>query len=128
MVLFAFSSRDKVGLTWSAQLATLTDDLVWCAIGYSTDEVSPEDAMAGFAPGPPYRFLLSGSDLRDNAIAKVGERGYHKGVAAGWEEFAKHPIPGLTVKWGDGMEDVQKGWDLLASGRAKSNEVLAYVV
>jgi hypothetical protein len=129
LVLFDCGSRGDIGPHWSAALAGLSKNFLHIPIGGDTSEVPAEAVLSAFQqPSPEHVKRVSASDLREAAIAKDGEQKYFDSLEAAWKAFKQQEIPGFKVRWGDGMEDVKRGWETIAANKAPVSEGLVYVI
>jgi hypothetical protein len=80
--------------------------------------MSHDEFMAGFAKGAGLgRVQANGSGLRDKALG-VGEEAYFEEFLKAWASFKDGGgIPGVTLKWAEGMGEWAKAWDELADGK-----------
>ncbi|KAK5695878.1 hypothetical protein LTR97_008298 [Elasticomyces elasticus] len=130
VVLFDCGGRGDVGRRWSAALAGLIKNFLHIPIGGGdTSEVPAEAILSAFQqPSPEHVKRASASDLREAAIAKDGEQKYFDGLEAAWKAFKQQGIPRFELRWGEGMEDVRDGWEMLATNKAPPSEGLVYVI
>ncbi|KAI1283550.1 hypothetical protein F5Y07DRAFT_155853 [Xylaria sp. FL0933] len=131
IVLFDFGGRAGVAHRWAAALATHLADsnrLLFVGVGSAILEPSTVGvALAGMAQTPPYKAVrVNAGDMRRRAIARVGEAAYWDEEARSYEGFRRDGIKGLRMVWGEGMEDVIKGWERLAKGEVLPSEGLVY--
>lgn len=65
--------------------------------------------------------------IRDRAIGLLGAAKYFAEQEAAWAKFnAGEAIPGLQLKWGEGLDEFSKGWDTLARGEHGPDVGLVY--
>ncbi|ROW12176.1 hypothetical protein VMCG_00327 [Cytospora schulzeri] len=133
VILMDFGGRGGVAEKWADAISKTHKNSLLVRVGGEISEVPSAQMMAGMqqmqSVKPTYESVqVNASDMRDRAMAKIGEAEYFEGLEAGWKDFNKSGIKGLTITWGDSMEDVKKGWDLLCTGNSKPNEGLAYVL
>jgi hypothetical protein len=129
LVLFDCGGRGDVGPRWSAALAGLSKNFLHVPIGGDTSEVPAEAILSAFQqPSPEHMKRVSASDLREAAIAKDGEQKYFHGLDAAWKAFKQQEIPGFKLRWGEGMEDVKHGWEMIAANKVSPSEGLVYVI
>ncbi|KAI0161161.1 hypothetical protein GGR52DRAFT_576563 [Hypoxylon sp. FL1284] len=95
--------------------------------------------MARYLPtsaAPPWSSAAAGldvvwvnaSDMLMSAIEQNGERGFADEYEAAWRKYRDAGIKGFRVVWGEGIEDVKKGWDRFARNEVKADEGLAFKV
>lgn len=133
IVLVDFGGRGGVAQKWAEAISAAHKNFLLMDCGREISEESQSDVLAGMqrvqSADPTYEsFQINASDIRDLAIAKDGEEKYFRDFEEAWEAFKKTPVKGLKVAWGNGMEDVIKGWKSLADGTVQPNEGLAYVI
>jgi len=80
--------------------------------------MSHDEIMAGFARGAALgRVQANASGLRDKAL-EMGEGAYFEEFLKVWADFKDGGgIPGVTLKWAEGMGEWAKAWDELAEGK-----------
>lgn len=133
VVLVDFGGRGGIARRWAGAISETRKDFLLMNCGREISEESSSDVLASFQKAqsatPTYESAqINASDIRDLAIAKYGEERYFRDFEEAWESFKKTPIKGLKIAWGNGMEDVLKGWKSLSAGTVKPNEGLAYVI
>lgn len=133
IVLVDFGGRGGVAQKWAVAISKARQDFLLMNCGREISEESSSNVLASFqkaqsAPPAYESAQINASDIRDLAIAKYGEERYFKDFEDAWEAFKKNPVKGLKITWGNGMEDVLKGWKSLSAGTVKPNEGLAYVI
>ncbi|KAI0397002.1 hypothetical protein F5Y17DRAFT_28039 [Xylariaceae sp. FL0594] len=139
VVIFDFGGRAGAGLRWAGALSTNNNDAssspketntnpLYVGVGFEIYKPSDAEAILAAAPPPlPFKVVrLNADDMRRRAIKKVGEKTYFAEEAESWDRFQKEGIKGLTITWGEGMDDLAKGWDILAKGEVLPSEGLAY--
>lgn len=133
VVLVDFGGRGGIAQKWAAAFSETRKNVLLMNCGGEIAEESSSQVLASFqktqSATPTYESaFINASDLRDLAVAKYGEERYFSDFEKAWEEFKKKPVRGLKMAWGNGMEDVQKGWKSLSDGTAKPDEGLVYVI
>ncbi|KAJ0118197.1 hypothetical protein J7T55_008980 [Diaporthe amygdali] len=133
VVLVDFGGRGGIAQKWAEAMSKTHREVLLMLCGLEISEESSSNVLAGFqqiqSSAPTYESMqINASDIRDRAIAKVGEERYFREFEEAWDTFKKDSIKGLKIHWGDGMEAVIKGWDSLAAGKAQPNEGLVYVI
>lgn len=133
IVLVDFGGRGGIAPKWAAALSETHKDVLLMKCGGEISEQSSSDVLASFQKAqsttPTYESAqINASDIRDLAIAKYGEERYFTDFEEAWGAFKQTPIKGLNITWGNGMEDVVKGWKSLSAGTVQPNEGLAYVI
>lgn len=133
VVLVDCGGRGGIAQEWAAAISKSHKNFLLVQVGSETSEVSSSQVLAGLqqlqSAKPAYESVqVNASDMRDRAMAKVGERQYFEALEGGWRNFSRSGVKGVNVTWGDSMEDVKKGWDLLCTSGLKPSEGLAYVL
>lgn len=133
VILVDFGGRGGIASKWAAAISETHKDFILMNCGREISEQSSSDVLASFqkaqsAPPTHESAQINASDIRDLAIAKYGEEHYFKDFEEAWEAFKKSPIKGLKIAWGNGMEDVLKGWKSLSAGTVQPNDGLVYVI
>lgn len=132
VVLVDFGGRGGIAPKWAAAMSETHKDVLLMNCGTEISEESSSDVLASFqkqSTTPTYESAqINASDIRDLAIAKHGEERYFRDFEEAWEAFKKTPVKGLKITWGNGMEDVVKGWKSLSAGTVQPNEGLAFVI
>ncbi|KAI1405228.1 hypothetical protein F4819DRAFT_444506 [Hypoxylon fuscum] len=127
VVIYDFGGRAGVAMKWAAAIKSAYANTLFVAIG-----VEVSDPTAAGAPPPPPEGLdvamVSADALQTLGCGKVGERAYFEGLNKSWDEFQKTGIKGLRITWGEGMEDVKKGWDRFARNEVQADEGLVFKV
>ncbi|KAL7627854.1 hypothetical protein AAE478_002049 [Parahypoxylon ruwenzoriense] len=127
VVLFDFGGRGGVAWRWAAAIRAVYPRTQVVAVG---GEVSDPSSSSSSMPAAPPEgvdvFQVNADALQTQAIAKVGERAYFEGLNASWEGLRKEGFEGLRVSWGEGMEDVKRGWDKFARNEVAPDEGLVF--
>ncbi|KAI0859464.1 hypothetical protein F4860DRAFT_255518 [Xylaria cubensis] len=130
VVIFDFGGRAGVGPRWAAKLAKThpADELLFVGVG--SEVLNPSvvsQVAASLQQTPPYPATrASVDDMRRRVMKNFGEEWYWAEEGRSWEQFRDRGIKGLGVSWGEGMQDVIKGWDRLARGEVLPSEGLVY--
>ncbi|KAI0552221.1 hypothetical protein F4679DRAFT_103156 [Xylaria curta] len=134
VVVFDFGGRAGVGPRWAAKLAEEkkkkhpADELLFVGVG--SEVLNPSvvsQVAASLRQTPPYPATrASVDDMRRRVMKNLGEEWYWAEEGRSWEQFRDRGIKGLGVSWGEGMQDVIKGWDRLARGEVLPSEGLVY--
>lgn len=132
VILVDFGGRGGVAERW-AEVISKSHKFVLINVGQELSEAPSSEVLAGMqkkqSVKPTYESVaINASDMRDRAMEKAGEREYFEGLENAWKAFRETSIKGFNITWGNSMEDVAKGWDLLCTGGLKPNEGLAYVL
>ncbi|POS70660.1 hypothetical protein DHEL01_v210944 [Diaporthe helianthi] len=133
IVLIDFGGRGGVARRWATALSKSHKNVLLMNCGSEISEQTSSEVLAGFQQAqsntPTYDSApVNASDIREYAIAKVGEEKYFRDFEEAWKTFKKTPVKGLNISWGSGMDDVLKGWESLAKGTVQPDEGLVYVI
>ena len=118
IVLVDFGARDDAPATWHAALAPTAAEIAFVGVGGEVRPMSHDEIMVGFAKGAALRRVqANASGLRDKAL-EMGEEAYFEEFLKAWAGFRDGGgIPGVTLKWAEGMGEWAKAWDELAEGK-----------
>ena len=90
------------------------------ASGQSETAKRTQDPQSGVAQ------VFAGG-IRDQAIDVLGASKYFADQEAAWAKFkADKVIPGLQLKWGEGLDGFSNGWDALVRGEHGPDAGLVY--
>lgn len=133
VILVDFGARRGIAQKWAEAISKSHKNFLLVNVGGEVSEVPSSQVLAGLqqmgSAQPTYDSVqVNASDMRDRAMEKVGEVQYFRDFEKAWDDFKKTSIKGLKITWGDSMEDVKKGWDLICTGGLKPNEGLSYVL
>ncbi|KAI1121867.1 hypothetical protein F5Y10DRAFT_255367 [Nemania abortiva] len=130
LIIFDFGGRAGIASQWAASLSTDHADTDFILVTVGSGVVDPAAApqlFAAMGKQPPYKTArVNAGDMRRRAMQRVGEETYWSEEERSWEDFRKDGIKGLSASWGEGMEDVIKGWDRLARGEVLPSEGLVF--
>jgi hypothetical protein len=132
IVLCDFGARGGAGDRWSASLSKNHPDFIQISIGGELGPLSNTEANAKVAQRRAgaagwKKQNINASFLRSQAYEAIGAKRYTEEADAEWKSWkAKGVVPGLELVWGEGMEEVGKGWDRLAKGDVSPAEGLVF--
>jgi hypothetical protein len=126
-----FGSRDAAGDRWAVKLRKTYNDVVQLQVAGEFKTQTPEEATAGFLARMKkvegYKALINACALRTQAMDKTGERKYYEDFMKVWDSVEKGGyINGMRLVWGEGMEDLGRGWEKLSKGEASPDEGLVF--
>ncbi|KAI4869617.1 hypothetical protein F4820DRAFT_384888 [Hypoxylon rubiginosum] len=129
VAIFDFGGRAGAAWKWVAAIKAAYPRAQFTAIGAEVSDPTAEGAAAG----PPQIEGLdvsqvNASGLLTAAMEKAGERAFFDGFEAAWREYRANGIKGVRVVWGEGMGDVEKGWDRFARNGVQADEGLMFKV
>ena len=131
IVIVDFGGREGSALRWVQALrqGLAEKDLLYLGVGSEITEGFGADAAEQMnATAATGQVTVNADDMLRRAIEKVGPRAFYEGLDASWQRFKSAGIEGLKFRWGEGMEDVIKGWDRLARGEVGSDEGLIFKI
>jgi hypothetical protein len=126
-----FGSRDAAGDRWAVKLRKTYNDVVQLQVAGEFKTQTPEEATAGLLARMKkvegYKALINACALRTQAMDKTGERKYYEDFMKVWDSVEKGGyINGMRLVWGEGMEDLGRGWEKLSKGEASPDEGLVF--
>ncbi|KAJ7458802.1 hypothetical protein B0H11DRAFT_184330 [Mycena galericulata] len=126
IVLLDFGARGDTALPWFRALQSLSSHVRPVVVGL--DPSSPGGSTLRALTSDPYSGVvrLVADGLRMAAMGGGRQNGYFADLEAAWVKFKAGGIPGLELKWGEGMEAVGEGWDGLVEGRYGPEVGLVY--
>lgn len=131
IVLVDFGGRGGIAKKWAVAISKNHKNVLLMDCGREISEQSSSEVLASFQQPQAVTYesaQINASDMRDRAIAKVGEEKYFRDFEEAWDTFKKTPIRSLRISWGTGLDDVLKGWKSLAAGMVQPDEGLVYVI
>ncbi|KAE8440879.1 hypothetical protein EG329_006346 [Mollisiaceae sp. DMI_Dod_QoI] len=128
VVVCEFGSRGDAGNRWANKLRESHDNVVQLIVAGEVVRDSPEKATEKFlARTKNAATVFNASAARVQAIEVLGEKKYFEELSRDWLSFKKHGlVKGLHMVWGEGMEEVGKGWDKLCKGEVGSDQGLVF--
>lgn len=123
-------ARDAAADRWAAKLRKSYNDVVQLQAAGEFKTASPEEATAGFLARKKvegYKAVINASKMRTQAIERIGEPKYYDDFAKVWDSVKKGGyIRGMRLVWGEGMEDLGRGWGKLYKGQVGPDEGLVF--
>ncbi|KAI5926290.1 hypothetical protein F4810DRAFT_589456 [Camillea tinctor] len=133
VAVFEFGGRGAAAAAWTAALQEARERVQFVSLGSA--QPRGEDLAKEKMQGPPPTHVgrvpivfANADDLRLSGIAKDGEAQFYKGMDESWAKLREEGFKGFRVTWGEGMEDVKKGWDRLNRGDLGPEEGLVFKV
>ncbi|KAH9987434.1 hypothetical protein F4779DRAFT_624179 [Xylariaceae sp. FL0662B] len=120
-----FGGRAGVAMKWAAAVKPACANCQLVSVGLEVVEPSVASERPPVPDGLEV-IRISADGMQNAAFERVGEREYFAGLNAAWEGLREEGFRGFRVTWGEGMEDVKKGWDKIARGEATPDEGLAF--
>ncbi|KAF2501782.1 hypothetical protein BU16DRAFT_207981 [Lophium mytilinum] len=127
ILLVDFAARDGVVESWHAALSPMVPTLIYLAVGGTSKVSTNEEIIAGMEKRAALGLRqVNVSTIRDAGRA-MGAQAFQDEGEAAWDEFKREgAIPGVDLRWGDGMEDWAKAWDALAKEEIGPNTGLVF--
>ncbi|KAI1504595.1 hypothetical protein F5X99DRAFT_423443 [Biscogniauxia marginata] len=135
IAVFEFGGRDGAAARWALALQERYARVQFVGVGSELPS-EEEEGRGGEARGRPppthvgrARLVRANTDdMRRRAIEKVGEGEFYRGLESSWRELRGKGFEGFRVVWGEGMEDVRRGWERLGRGEVGPDEGLVFKV
>ncbi|KAF2266232.1 hypothetical protein CC78DRAFT_531871 [Lojkania enalia] len=127
IVLLDFGGRGDARKTWEAGLSQLPIPFLFVLVGSGTKSEDPEKATQGFARFAGTIVVNAGS-LREKGIALGGDS-YIDEFDRVYDELKTNGgLPGIKIKWGEGMEAVADGWEEFCRDKVPADTALVFRV
>ncbi|KAF8850639.1 hypothetical protein BDZ45DRAFT_769495 [Acephala macrosclerotiorum] len=128
VVVVEFGSRGEAAARWADKLRQSHENVVQLIVAGEVVKETPEEALEKFkARAKTGATVFNASAARVQAINVLDEKRYSEELLKGWAIFKELGlVKGLTMIWGEGMEDVRKGWEKLCKGDVKSDQGLVF--
>lgn len=129
VVICEFGSRGGAADRWEERLKQHHDNVVQLIVAGEVVVESPEKASERFAARTAKgATVFNASVARVKAIDLFGEEQYDQELSKSWTIFKEHGLinGGLSLVWGEGMEDVGRGWKRLCNGDVRAHEGLVF--
>lgn len=125
-----FGARGGAADNWAQKLRQ-SHNVVQVGVGSEPMAETPEEATAKFLSGRKssagLKWNINASVLRTQAMEILGEKAYFEGFMREWNHFKEQGgIKGLHLVWGEGMDDIAKGWERLCKGEVGPDEGLVF--
>jgi len=125
VVLFEFGSREGVPATWCDMIHAATIPSTFVSVGAAVKVQHPNEARKEVTQLFE-RIQVNAGALREKGIELAGEA-YFDAYFAAWEQFkSKGGIPGMELKWGEGLESWEKGWEAFCNDEVRASTGLVY--
>jgi hypothetical protein len=132
VVICEFGSRGGAAERWADKLRRFRADgkVVQLTVRGEVVPDSPEKATEKFlARTKKDATVFNASKARDQVLEVLGEKRYLEGLLNDWSLFKERGlVKGLHIVWGEGMEDVRKGWERLCKGMVGSAQGLVFLL
>ncbi|KAI6086155.1 hypothetical protein F4821DRAFT_238980 [Hypoxylon rubiginosum] len=126
VAIFDFGGRAGAAWKWVAAIKAQYPRAQFTAIGADVS-----DPLAAAAP-PQIEGLdfsqVNADGLLQLAMKKDGEREFWEGYESAWKEYRDTVLKGLKIRWGEGMGDVEKGWEKFTKNEVQADEGLMFKV
>jgi hypothetical protein len=125
VVLFDFGARAGVTGTWCNMIHSATIPSTFVSVGAEV-KVQHPDAARKQVTELFERIQVNAGALKEKGIELAGEA-YFDAYYAAWEEFKSNGgIPGMELKWGEGVEGWEKGWEAFCNDEVRASTGLVY--
>lgn len=123
-----FGSRGGAGNRWASKLREQDVEVVQLIVAGEAVSESPEKATERFlARGKSGASGFNASATRDKALKVVGEKLFLEEFRKDWLSFKERGlVKGTDMIWGEGMEDVGRGWEKLCKSEVGANQGLVF--
>ena len=130
VVIFDFGARNSAAARWSTHLKKDYANVHLIAVGGEVVPDSPQNTLQKFMAANQSRVIdarVNASDLRDAGIKAIGKKPFFEGAVKDWEQYrAGGMAKGSKVVWGEGMQELGKGWDKLCKQDFGAGEGLVF--
>ncbi|OCL06725.1 hypothetical protein AOQ84DRAFT_440654 [Glonium stellatum] len=119
VVLVDFGARGDALATWHAALAPSAAQIAVVGVGGEVRPMGAEEVTRARLAREAALSLVqvNASGLRDKAL-EMGEEAWLEEFLAAWGRFKDAGgVPGVELRWAEGMEEWAKAWEGLAQGR-----------
>ncbi|CAO2656155.1 Nn.00g049580.m01.CDS01 [Neocucurbitaria sp. VM-36] len=123
VVYLDFGGRVGANDAWKVALTSISVPFTLVTVGGEVEIQNPEKARARLANRDSLR-LVNASLLREKGIEVGGEK-YFDDFHKAFDEF-KTRIVGMQLRWAEGMEEWEKGWDAFVRDEVRANTGLVY--
>ncbi|KAF2864651.1 hypothetical protein BDV95DRAFT_555785 [Massariosphaeria phaeospora] len=126
-VIVDFGAREGAGAAWNNTFKGLSAPNTYALVGVGgvTKPQNPEDSSAFLAKFDGVAFV-NASKLREKGIALAADK-YFEEFYARYDEFkAAGGVPGVQLKWGEGLKAWEQGWEALCQDQVSANTGLVY--
>jgi hypothetical protein len=130
ILLFDFGARPGANANWRFALSSLsyTIPFTLVTVGGEVAPQDPEKAAQRLADRKSLN-IVNASLLQENGIEVAGEK-YFEGLYTAFETFWGQAIDiaMLRLKWGEGLEDWERGWRMLCGDDVRADVGLVYSI
>jgi hypothetical protein len=125
IVLIDFGARTGATQLWNDTLSSLSVPSIFVGVGGETKPMKPEDIMK-MRNSFPNRIQTNANELREKGIAVGGDKNLEEFYEKCDEFKAAGGIPGMELKWGEGMEAWKEAWERLCKDDVRADEGLVF--
>ena len=130
VVIFDFGARGSAAVRWSTHLKKDHTNVHFIVAAGEVLPDSPQKTIEKFMAVEQSGVIdarVNASDIRDAGMKAIGKKAYFEGATKDWEEYREVIMAkGLKLIWGEGMEELGKGWEKLCKGEVHADEGLVY--
>lgn len=125
IVLIDFGAREGANAAWNSTFSSTTIPFTFVAVGGEVKIQHPDEAAKRFKSFASI-IMTNASLLREKGI-EIGGQAYFDQFMKDWNDVKRSGgIPGITLKWGEGMEALADGWDKLAKDEVPASTGLVF--
>lgn len=130
IVICDFGARDSAANRWTEKLKLTYENTLFIGVGGEVVPDTPEKTMEKFIAGmSSMKIQINASGMRSQAMKILGEKKYFEDFLKEWKLCKEGGIiKGLRLTWGEGMDDVAKGWKKLYKGEVAPEEGLVFTL
>jgi hypothetical protein len=124
----ALATNTYIETRWVPKLKPHIKSITAIGIGDEPAAVAPDEMIEKLTAGAQIipHFMDAGA-VRAAGISILGEDGYFDAFFKDWNQCkAQGVVKGLELVWGEGMEDVGRGWGKLCRGQVRATEGLVF--
>lgn len=130
VIIVESGSRGRAGNRWEREIRQNHENVVQLIVAGEVVLESPERAAERFlARTKNDSTVFNASKARTQAIEILGEKRYAEELKEEWKLFKEDELlnmKGFKMVWGNGMEAVGKGWDMLCRSEVGADQGLVF--
>jgi hypothetical protein len=128
IVICDFGAREGAAVRWLEALRGTGKNAILLGVGGEVVAESPEKSSErNKARAKSMTAYVNASGMRDGAMGILGIKVYFEDSAKAWAAYQNALVgTGLKLVWGEGMEELGRGWEQLCKGNVGPNEGLVF--